>query len=187
MNTEGREVERDDGAPNMRQSFQSYCLSVVISSQNSDGGWGYHPGSKSGIEATAWVLLILGSTGENTSELEQAGSRGFDWLRSGQLPDGSWPAFIGQSEGCWVTSLACMALLHHNESSELAAKGIRWLLNTWPAEGGWWWLLRHRLFSGASVVRQDSSLRGWSWTPGTASWVEPTSYALILLHRIAEE
>jgi len=37
------------------------------------------------------------------------------------------------------------------------------------------------------VVRQDSSLRGWGWTPGAASWVEPTSYALIVLHCVAGE
>jgi len=31
------------------------------------------------------------------------------------------------------------------------------------------------------LISQDHSLRGWGWTPGTASWVEPTSYALLLL------
>jgi hypothetical protein len=34
------------------------------------------------------------------------------------------------------------------------------------------------------AVRQNRSLRGWSWTPGTASWVEPTSHALIAFRHI---
>jgi hypothetical protein len=161
---------------------------LLISSQNSDGGWGYHPGSESGVEATSWVLLVLGLTDQGNSMLGQAGARGFDWLRRAQLPDGSWPAFVGQSQGCWASSLACLALLRQTDSTDLAAKGINWLINTWPAEGGWWWRLRHRLFFwNSSVVRQDSALRGWSWTPGTASWVEPTSYALILLRSATED
>ncbi len=30
------------------------------------------------------------------------------------------------------------------------------------------------------------SYRGWGWTPGTSSWVEPTSFALLALEHIAE-
>jgi len=30
-------------------------------------------------------------------------------------------------------------------------------------------------------------MKGWSWTPGTASWVEPTCYALIALRHISKE
>ncbi len=36
-------------------------------------------------------------------------------------------------------------------------------------------------------MRQNHSLRGWGWTPGTNSWVEPTSYSLILLRNIPED
>ena len=35
--------------------------------------------------------------------------------------------------------------------------------------------------------RQDSSLRGWNWTPGTASWVEPTAHALLFLRSLPAE
>jgi hypothetical protein len=37
------------------------------------------------------------------------------------------------------------------------------------------------------VARQDSSLRGWNWTPGTASWVEPTAQALLFLRSLPPE
>lgn len=35
-----------------------------------------------------------------------------------------------------------------------------------------------------SVIGHDQTLRGWSWVPGTASWVEPTSFALLSLRRV---
>lgn len=65
-------------------------------------------------------------------------------------------------------------------------RGLHWMLNAWPAEGTLWWRLRQAV-GRSVVVRQDSSLRGWSWTPGTASWVEPTAYALLLLRNLPAE
>jgi hypothetical protein len=62
-------------------------------------------------------------------------------------------------------------------------KGLEWLLAAWPAEGSLWWRLRQSVFP-SGVVRQDSSLRGWNWTPGTASWVEPTAHALLFLRAL---
>src|SRR5262249_30851776 len=37
------------------------------------------------------------------------------------------------------------------------------------------------VFRGSQPVTHDDSLRGWGWTPRTASWVEPTSFALLAL------
>jgi len=44
--------------------------------------------------------------------------------------------------------------------------------------------MRDRFRQSNSLARQDSSLRGWSWIPQTASWVEPTAYSLILLNEV---
>lgn len=33
------------------------------------------------------------------------------------------------------------------------------------------------------VVTHDTTIPGWSWIAGTSSWVEPTAYALISLHK----
>jgi hypothetical protein len=57
------------------------------------------------------------------------------------------------------------------------------VLNAWPAEHAFWWRLR-RVFFPAREVRQNTSLCGWNWTPRTASWVEPTAHALLLLHAL---
>ncbi len=62
-------------------------------------------------------------------------------------------------------------------------RGLRWLLNSWPAEGGLWWRVKHAIYRNRDS-KQDSSLRGWNWTPGTASWVEPTAHALLLVRAL---
>jgi hypothetical protein len=159
------------------------CVPLLLRAQNSDGGWGYHPGEQSATEPTAWALLSLGSL-PDSQEFSAARGRGKDWLRAAQLPDKSWPAFAKFPEGCWLTSLASLALHEQKDSPEAVAGGAKWLCNQWPAEGKLWrrWLLR--LVGGRNAVRQNVALRGWSWTPGTSSWVEPTACTLILLRRL---
>lgn len=174
---DGRSGETSAGLP------RSVCLQFLAASQNSDGGWGYHPGSESGVEPTAWALMALAGAGSD-QDFGEASVRGFEWLDQVQLPDSSWPAFKGQREGCWATSLASLALVAHNQSSDRVASAAKWLVETWPADASLWRQIQRRLSRGRSVARQNPSLHGWSWTPGTASWVEPTAYALILLSSI---
>ncbi len=157
----------------------------MLRTQNADGGWGFRAGASSSVEATSWSLLGLVGL-RSARELDACCQRALAWTGKAQLDDGSWPAYPGQPHGCWVTSLAGLALLAHNDEAERVAHGATWLCNSWPGEGGWWWRLRHRLFAKPGTVRQDFSLRGWSWTPGTSSWVEPTSLALLLLKGIPE-
>ena len=160
----------------------SHCFAFLVSNQNSDGGWGFHPTSPSAVEATAWALMALTLAGG----APQQRSRARGWLLESQLPEGSWPAFPGQAQGCWVTSLACHALYLQGDSHDAVKRGLYWLLNEWPAEGAWWWRLRHWLFH-SRVAQQDSSLCGWNWTPGTASWVEPTAHALLFLRSLSPD
>ena len=104
-------------------------------------------------------------------------------LLQAQLEDGSWPALPGQPTGCWVTSLAARLLRLEGSSPEAVNRGIEWVLNSWPAEGGVWWRIKNSIYRNADS-KQDLSLRGWNWTPGTASWVEPTAHALLLLRAL---
>jgi hypothetical protein len=159
------------------------CLPMLTGAQNADGGWGYHIGKQSATEPTAWALLAFASLADS-GKFSAVIGRGKDWLRAAQLPDHSWPAFTNVSEGCWLTSLASLALHQLNDSPDAVAAGAKWLCNEWPAEGKLWrrWLLRW--IAPKNLVRQNVALRGWNWTPGTSSWVEPTACALILLHQL---
>jgi len=165
---------------------EEVCLPFLLQAQNPDGGWGYHPKATSSVEPTSWATLALR---EEPGRDSQALERATRWLRETQMAEGCWPAAAGQHPGCWVTALAGLALWEAGKAPEEAiVKGVQWLLDTWPAEGNLWSrLLRRVRKSSGNVVRQNHALRGWSWTPGTASWVEPTAYALILLRKVPQK
>jgi hypothetical protein len=165
------------GIRNLAQDFFPDLLRRV---QNADGGWGYRPRFHSTTEPTAWSLLALLA---HESPSAKALSSASNWLRHAQTETGAWPTGSSKEPGCWVTALACLALLNlPTPPADAIVRGTRWLCETWPAEGNLLWRFRQRWTQkSAPVVRQNHSLRGWGWTPGTASWVEPTAYALILL------
>jgi hypothetical protein len=168
------------------------CLPYLRRAQNDDGGWGFTQGTESRVEPTAWAVLALH---ESFSASDPGGlvadeviARGFGYLERTQLPDGSWPAAPGQEKGCWATSIACWALLAKGEAARKNLdRALNWLLQTSPGDSGFWWRLLRRLTARRSVSAQNDQLYGWSWTPGTASWVEPTAYALIVLAKAPEE
>jgi squalene-hopene cyclase-like protein len=159
------------------------CVPLLRDRQNADGGWGFHPQAESRVEPTSWALLAL-------MQVEPAGGegeivqRGLQYLRSAQLPDGSWPATPGEETGCWVTSLACWAL--SREEYGPVARGLEWLCRDWPWDSSPWQRFLRRLTAERSVSTQNDAYRGWGWTPRTSSWVEPTSFALILFGEVPE-
>jgi hypothetical protein len=162
------------------------CLPFLRNAQNADGGWGFHRGAGSRTESTCWALLALISAAEtNTAD---ATTRGFRFLRAAQLEDGSWPATPEQSTGCWVTSLACLALIPVQEAPyDAMGAGLRWLCEDWPQDSTVWRRFLSRLSSEPEGSQIRLSRRGWCWTPGTSSWVEPTSLALLALEHAPED
>jgi hypothetical protein len=153
-------------------------LSPLRRLQNTDGGWGFHAGCESRVEPTAWALIALQEF-EASSASEDPISRGLTFLETRQLEDGSWAASAGQNEGCWVTSLACWALGLHGQNAPILQRALHWMNEDKPRDAGFWWKLIRKLVNRERVNSQSASLSGWSWTPHTASWVEPTCYALI--------
>jgi len=157
------------------------CLPYLRAAQNDDGGWGFTQGLESRVEPTAWCVLALREFSE-VPGVDEAAVRGFGYLERTQLPDGSWPATPDQEQGSWTTAPACWALLAHREQAhDKLDRGLNWLLKTTPGDAGVWWRLIRRLTAKRSVSSQSDQLYGWSWTQGTASWVEPSAYALIVL------
>jgi hypothetical protein len=164
---------------------ESLCLPLLRKAQNADGGWGFHPGSESRTEATCWALLALIEL-VRRDDLE-AIRRGFRFLRGAQLPDGSWPSAPGEQTGCWVTSLASWVLLANPDSLKAVAAGLDWVCQDWPRDGRLWRRLLTRFSSDRHLSPINTAYRGWGWTPGTASWVEPTAFGLLTLQRCPEE
>jgi hypothetical protein len=78
-------------------------------------------------------------------------------------------------------------LARREQAQDRLDRGLNWLLKTTPGDAGVWWRLVRRLTARRSVSSQSDQLYGWSWTQGTASWVEPTAYALIVSRCASEK
>jgi hypothetical protein len=96
-----------------------------------------------------------------------------------QLPNGSWPAFQGDSEGSWTTALALSTLIALNEPSDSGTRALSWLLEERGKEGHWFW--RWKFKTADRNVQFDSDKYGWPWISGSASWVIPTAFSIIAI------
>jgi hypothetical protein len=114
-------------------------------------------------------------------------ARGFHFLLTQQLSNGSWPSSPGEARGGWVTSLACHVLRLHADSGKAVAAGLKWLCDDWPRDSSPWRRFLARFSSQQEIFPINNSYRGWGWTPGTSSWVEPTSFALLALERAGDD
>lgn len=96
------QVAKDDGLSAAgHDAAIANALSYLQSNQNADGGFGYF--GSSDADSTAWVLMALNVAEPGTSM--QASAKA--WLESSQQPDGSFPAFSGNST---TTAHALIAL-----------------------------------------------------------------------------
>ena len=74
-----------------------------------------------------------------------------------------------RQEGFWLTPHYAIAM-HHIGKKDLRDEAINFILN-----------YRSITFESVDLVDLDPRLVGWPWAPGTFSWVEPTSWALMAL------
>jgi hypothetical protein len=153
----------------------------LVRSQNPDGGWPAAKGLPSSTEPTALAVMALTSLREGS--VVGSTDAAVRWLVSRQASDGGWSPGITVGESSWVTPLAVLALATRDSGSSAAVRGGRWLLKR--EAGGFGWLAR--LWFRVSPKHKpdlDIDLKGWPWTAGTFSWVEPTAYALLALRRL---
>jgi hypothetical protein len=102
--------------------------------------------------------------------------RALDSLLTTQNSDGSWPAFSGDdARGCWTTALAILALAAVRHTSTDWGPGIQWLLDAKGRETNWFWRWKFRNVDNS--VKFEPAKYGWSWVPGTTSWVIPTAFS----------
>lgn len=163
------------------------CLPFLREAQNPDGGWGFRPGTPSRVEATCWALLALWEPAQQAAEDQVRVQNALSFLQDAQLADGAWPAAQGEETGCWVTSLCCLVLAAVGGQTPNSATeaGLQWICDDWPSDSTPWRRFLSRLSARGDVAPINYSYRGWGWTPGTSSWVEPTSFALLALERVA--
>src|SRR6266853_432294 len=140
----------------------------------SGGGWSSGRGRRAGVETTCYALMAL------RDDQGPARCKTIDLILRTQNPDGSWPAFEGDdTQGCWATSLALIALHSVELRSSAIEKALWWLLNNQGREGHWFWKWKFRTVDRA--VQFNPEKYGWPWFPGTVSWVVPTAFSLIAL------
>ena len=138
--------------------------------------WGYHT-NNAAIEPICLGLLALRR--EKDPEIILA----IQMLRDLQNANGSWSAFAGdEPAGCWTTALAMLVLLAVGDRSASLATATRWLVDAKGREENWLW--RWKLQTVDNSVRFDPRKYGWSWVPGTTSWVIPTAFSLIALQQV---
>ena len=150
--------------------------------------WGYGQ-DQDAIEPTSLALLALRNFKErlDPSDIGRRGrvTRALEWFEHQQNPNGSWPAFQGDDQdGCWTTSLAVITLIRASASTKRLRAAIRWLLEACGREAHWFW--RWKLRTLDNKVQFNPSKFGWSWVPGTTSWVVPTAFSLIALQQVRQ-
>ena len=142
----------------------------LLDAVGADGGWPYYAGQAGRIEPTAWALVALVGIGldERTRDRALAFLSGLR-REAGLLVDPGAPG----ANFAW-NGLALLALrqIPHASARELAGQ----LASALTA-------VRGAALEPDHTIRQDNSLRAWSWTPGTFSWVEPTAYCLLALKK----
>jgi hypothetical protein len=137
------------------------------------GGWSFSGSSQMSLETTCLASFpVLAEQPSSAPHLVRP-------LLQAQLPDGSWPSFIGDEEPSWTTALVICVLNSANDASGARERGQSWLLKTRGREGDWLWRWKFKLADRA--VRFDPDRYGWPWLPGSGSWVIPTAFSIIAI------
>jgi hypothetical protein len=162
----------------MPGTYRAERVDALIATQNADGGWGYFAGKRSWLEPTTYSLLAL------HDQMDQPNwQRGWDLVRSWQLPDGSWRPNEQVVESHWSTALAVTLHCARHVFDGNFQRGVAWLLDQKGEESTN--LSRFLGLFVANHIGHDRKFAGWPWLPGTTSWIEPTSHALVALKRAA--
>ena len=131
------------------------------------GGVPYYKGGGPSAEPTFLAALALSASGAPAERAKPL----FSWVLTLQNMDGSVSVNPGhRGQGLWLTAQAAI-VFHHYELKENLKRAQDFLLS-----------LRSVTVANDPRLKQDNTLAGWPWVPGTFGWVEPTAWSLIALH-----
>jgi hypothetical protein len=162
-------------------SYLGTRLNSLRKSQNQDGGWAYFTGKQSWLEPTLFAALAL----HGEPEADKAWALVSSW----QQKDGGWRPSAEVGFPHETTALAVTVAAARGEFGAPFQNGVQWLLGEVGAESdrGKRAILWVGSLFGMVEDQRDYSLKAWPWKPDTASWVEPTSHALVALKKAASK
>jgi hypothetical protein len=131
------------------------------------GGVPYYKGGDPSAEPTFLAALALFASGAPAERAKPL----LSWAQTLQNMDGSVSVNPGhRGQGLWLTAQAAI-VFHHYGFKENLKRAQDFLL-----------FLRSITIPNDPRLKQDNTLAGWPWVPGTFGWVEPTAWSLIALH-----
>ncbi|HUF40948.1 MAG TPA: hypothetical protein VMR20_03235, partial [Verrucomicrobiae bacterium] len=96
----------------------------------------------------------------------------------------SWPVADGFTGSSWSTAFAMLALSDSQDVRHRAIKAGLWALEQKGSRPGWLANLVLALRFQRQAWHLNPDLIGWSWTPRSFSWVEPSSYFITALKKL---
>jgi len=138
------------------------------------GGWGYAPDQPAHPEPTCLALLALARHPERFAAVIEAGR---SWLRQCASDDGIYRLGRGRSEAIWPTALVLFTQATLGDTDDSLQQTAAALLSC-----------KGRLpdTRDEDISDIDDRLIGWPWAEGNFSWVEPTAWACLALHRVGQ-
>jgi hypothetical protein len=161
--------------------LKEQLLNFLSQNQNPDGGWGYFPRKQSALEPTTYVVMALKQSRGQDEVLRKA----LDFVRSSQTADGGWPVNTTDTEtAVWVSPLVGLAVLTVLGFGSSCQSAFAFVLKTFGKMPKNWLPRLSEWLGYGNPANVNTNLGGWAWNPGTATWVEPTCYALLFLKRL---
>ncbi len=155
-----------EGMATMRVAWAEQARGRLRALRRDSGGWGYGGETATAVEPTALAGLAL-----RRGEPRFAEDAALCLLRQ-QARRGSVAAAASRPAAAWTTAYASLLWAALDSPRPGREAAIRWLL---ASEGA------TMPTANDGSIGQDNTLVGWPWIDGTASWVEPTSLALLAL------
>ena len=146
----------------------AYMTADICSRAIAGGGFSHKPGGPYRSDATAWAILALAGQAGCAGALERACDR----LAATQASDGRIPLAKSLTATYWPTPLATLAW----KKAECCRAGIEKALAFIIGSSG-----LHSPKEKDAPYGHDPTIKGWSWTETTHSWIEPTVLSVLAL------